>query len=83
MSSDTDKPKWDVQHLQAVNAAQQLQSMTGRSDLADTIFEELVRKNTKLNELEIQLAKAVVVPLWKKLWGKIKSKVVKGNPSAD
>ena len=67
----------------AVQKVQQLQSLTGRDDLTGPILEEIVRKNTKLSEAEIQLAKMIAVPAWKFLWGKIKQKFFRGNPAAN
>lgn len=65
-----------------VSNVQALQAITGRTDLTGPILEAVVKKNTKLTDAEIELAKLVLVPLWKLAWKKIKAKFKIGNPTA-
>lgn len=69
--------------LELVAKVNTLADAAGRRDLGGEILEEIVRKNTKLNETEIQLAKLVLVPAWKFAWRKIKAKFKIGNPTAN
>ena len=70
----------DTQLIEKVNF---LAEASGRKDIGGQILEEIVRKNTKLNDTEIELAKLVLVPAWKFAWRKIKNKFKIGNPTAN